>query len=261
LKIRLSGCALWMLCTLAMASEQTARTLDYTVLRELVHDVSHYTQGLVLHDGKLIESTGQYGRSALYEKDLDSGRVLRRFALDAQLFGEGVTVFRERIWQLTWRERIGLLFDLDLKPLGNFRYRTEGWGLTHDGRQLIMSDGSAQLHFLDPGDARVTGSLTVRDRGQPLRLLNELEFARGRIWANVWMRDDVAVIHPQSGEVEAWVRLAPLRQRFDPPPGWDPREHVLNGIAHDAQHDRFYVTGKCWPLLFELEIAPVPDAR
>lgn len=254
MKIGRSGCALYVFCTLALAGTQNARTLDYSVLRELPHDTSHYTQGLVLHAGKLIESTGQYGRSALYEKDLESGRVLRQFALDAQLFGEGVTVFDERIWQLTWRERIGLIFDLAFRPQATFRYATEGWGLTHDGHQLIMSDGSARLYFLDPRDTRVTSTLHVRDKGRELRLLNELEFAHGRIWANVWMRDDVAVIHPRSGQVEAWVKLEGLRQRFAPPSGWDAREHVLNGIAHDAQRNRFYLTGKCWPLLFELEI-------
>lgn len=233
------------------------QTLQWRLIRELPHDVSHFTQGLEIRDGKLLESVGLYGRSALFEKSIDSGEVLRFAQLPRNWFGEGVTVWRDRIIVLTWLQQVAQVFDLDLKPVARHRYTGEGWGLTHDDAMVVMSDGSATLRFRSPDDFAVMREIEVRDGSTRVTRLNELEFARGRIYANVWRSDRIAVIDPASGRVDAWIDLSPLRARLSQPPGWNELDHVLNGIAHDPDSDRFYVTGKCWPTLFEIEIAPV----
>lgn len=237
---------------------RAAPLLGFRVLRELPHDVAHYTQGLALHEGRVIESAGHYGHSALYVKELASGRVLRETRIAAEQFAEGTTVFGDRVWLLTWRERVALLFDMALAPRAQFAYAGEGWGLAHDATSLIMSDGSARLAFRDPRDFSLRREVTVRDGAAPVPMLNELEFARGHVFANVWLSDRIAVIDPTSGAVVAWLDLATLRTRFAKPAGWMEDDHVLNGIAWDASRDRFYVTGKCWPKMFELEIDPLP---
>jgi glutaminyl-peptide cyclotransferase len=231
--------------------------LQWQVTQTYPHDVNHYTQGLELRDGKLLESVGRYGRSALYEKRIDDGAVLRSAALPPTWFGEGLTVWRDTIIVLTWLERTAQLFDLDLQPIAQHRYAGEGWGLTHDDRHLIMSDGSATLRFRRADDFAVVRELRVTDAGRPVTRLNELEYARGHVFANIWQSDEIALIDPQTGQVRAWIDLADLKTRFAKPASWDAREHVLNGIAYDAARDRFYVTGKCWPALFELDIAPL----
>lgn len=232
-----------------------SQTLQWRVLRALPHDTGHYTQGLVLHGDRMIESAGRYGRSALYVKSIDDGRVLRHAAHPRNWFAEGVTVWRDRIVLLTWREHIAQWFDLALQPLYRHAYAGEGWGLTHDGRHLIMSDGSDHLQFRSPDDFSLVRSLRTTDRGTPVPLLNELEYARGLVFANVWRTDRIVAIDPASGSVRAWIDLAALKQGFSRPTGWDAQEHVLNGIAYDAKTDSFYVTGKCWPVLFELDVA------
>lgn len=240
------------------------QTLKWRVTRALPHNVDHFTQGLEIHDGRLLESTGLYGRSALFEKSVDTGDVLRFAQLPRNWFGEGVTVWRDRIVMLTWLERVAQVFDLDLRPVAQYRYDGEGWGLTHDDTHLIMSDGSATLRFRDPDDFTIVREVEVRDGDSRIAQLNELEFARGRIFANVWRTDRIAVIDPASGAVDAWIDLSPLRAQLALPPNWNPLDHVLNGIAFDPASGLFYVTGKCWPTLFEIEIAELPridDAR
>jgi glutaminyl-peptide cyclotransferase len=231
--------------------------IEWRVRASLPHDVQHYTQGFALHEGLLIESTGLYGRSALHVKELRSGRTLRSVSMPYSWFGEGATVWRGRIVMLTWRERIAQWFDLDLRPLHRFEYSGEGWGITHDDRQLIVSDGSARLAFRNADTFAIERSVTVRDGARAIAQLNELEYARGLVFANVWQTDRIAAIDPLDGTVRGWLDLAALRLRFAKPPQWNPVEHVLNGIAYDAKTDLFYVTGKCWPVLFELEVAPV----
>ncbi|SFF62668.1 Glutamine cyclotransferase [Fontimonas thermophila] len=231
--------------------------LQWRVLRTLTHDIAHYTQGLELHEGKLFESAGLYGRSALYIKELETGTILRETRLAPHFFAEGITIWRDRVMLLTWLERIALVFDLDLVPVGRHTYSGQGWGLTHDAAHLIMSDGSATLRYRHPDDFRIVRELQVTAEGRAVDRLNELEYARGLIFANVWKSDRIAAIDPADGRVRAWLDLAPLKSRFDKPAGWDEHEHVLNGIAHDPASDRFYVTGKCWPVLFELDVAPL----
>ncbi len=234
-----------------------APAIEWRVLASLPHDAQHFTQGLALHDGQLFESTGLYGASALHVKELRSGRSLRSTRLPRSWFAEGMTIWQGRIVMLTWRERIAQWFDLDLRPLHRFEYSGEGWGITHDARQLITSDGSARLAFRDADSFAVERAVTARDGARSITGLNELEYARGLIFANVWQTDRIAAIDPADGTVRGWLDLSALRLRFKKPAHWNPVEHVLNGIAYDAQTDRFYVTGKCWPVLFELEIAAV----
>lgn len=223
----------------------------YRVLRSFPHDPQAFTQGLLFWDGRLFESIGGYGRSALREVELHSGRVLREHPLPAQLFGEGLALAEGRFIQLTWRAGLGLLYDAQtLAPAGQFRYPGEGWGLAGDGERLWQSDGSAELRLLDPRTLEETGRLEVHDGNRPVSALNELEFVEGQIYANVWGTERIAMIDPASGRVRGWLNLEgilplPLQARAD----------VLNGIAYDRDARRLFVTGKRWPRLFQIELA------
>lgn len=237
-----------------IGTPRRAPTLQYRVVAEHPHDVASFTQGLAWREGRLFESVGGYGRSAVIETEVESGRARQRRALPADMFGEGLTFARERLIQVVWHSGIGFVYDLDLRELRRFRYTGQGWGIAWDGHRLILSDGSSALRVLDADTFAEIARIPVRDGDRPVGLLNELEFANGALYANVWHGDRVAVIDPASGTVRAWLELSALKTRFDKPAGWNPREHVLNGIAYDARSGRFYVTGKCWPKLFEIEI-------
>lgn len=239
------------------ASDGSAKLLGYRVLRTLPHDTSHFTQGLVYEGKRLYESAGGYGSSALHEIDLESGRSLRSVQLPGHIFAEGLAALGSELLQLTWRNQVGFIYDRSLREVRRFRYSGEGWGLTRHGSDLVMSDGSADLRWLDARSFERIRSLRVHDRGKPVALLNELESARGHLYANVWKSDRIAVIDPDDGGVAAWLDLSGLRSRFRKPAGWNAQEHVLNGIAYDADKELFYLTGKCWPVLFEVEIDPV----
>ncbi|GIW26429.1 MAG: glutamine cyclotransferase [Meiothermus sp.] len=228
----------------------------FRVVSTYPHDPTAFTQGLIYHDGFLYEGTGLYGQSSIRKVELKTGRVLQSRSLPQKYFGEGITLFQNRFYQLTWQNQEGFIYDLNFNPVGRFTYQTEGWGLTHDGQRLILSDGSAQLFFLNPHTLRPERILTVRAAGQPVTRLNELEYIQGRIWANVWMTNRMAIINPQSGNVEAWLDLTGLSllaQARNPNP-----DAVLNGIAYDPQNRRLFVTGKLWPFLFEIEVVPNP---
>lgn len=243
--------AFFALLFLGLGLAQTTPVWGFRVVNTYPHDPAAFTQGLVYHQGVLYEGTGLYGQSSLRKVELKTGRVLQSHRLNAAYFGEGITLFQNRLYQLTWRNQVGFIYDLSLRPIGRFSYETEGWGLTHDGRSLILSDGSARLYFLNPRTLRPERTLTVRADGAPVERLNELEYIQGRIWANIWMTTRIAIIHPQSGAVEAWLELGPLAllaQARNPNP-----DAVLNGIAYDDQNCRIYVTGKLWPYLFEIE--------
>lgn len=232
--------------------------LRYEIVATHPHDAGDFTQGLVVVEGRLAESTGRYGKSAVAIREIASGATVRRRALDAAQFGEGLALGAGRLLQLTWREGMALAYDLALNPVGAFRYTGEGWGLAFDGQHWLMSDGSDRIAFRRAGDFEVLREIRVTSRAGPVRRLNELEYAQGWLYANVWMTDRIAVIDPASGAVRAWLDLGPLRRRFARPPGWNEQEHVLNGIAYDAVSGHFYVTGKCWPALFELRVETPP---
>lgn len=227
----------------------------YHVVAQYPHDVNSFTEGLAFDSrGRLIESIGRYGQSALMVMDLASGKPLQTAALEPNEFGEGVTVVGERIVQLTWQNGVGHVYDGNFERVGRFLYDGEGWGLAYDGKRLIRSDGSPFLRFLDPQTYAERGRLQVREDEIPMRNLNELEYANGRIYANVWHSERIAVIVPETGQVESWIDLHPLIANMDKPDNWNIDDDVLNGIAYEPKSGHLFVTGKGWPLMFEIEL-------
>lgn len=226
-----------------------------SVVASYPHDPTAYTQGLTLYEGELYEGTGQYGRSTVRRVDLATGIVEQRRALRPEYFGEGITIVDDRLYQLTWKSGLGFVYELDtFALLRTFEIDGEGWGLTHDGTRLIVSNGTAELAFLDPETFDVVGRVTVLDDGQPVDQLNELEYVRGEVWANVWFDERIVRISPASGEVVGWIDLTGLYPRSQ-----RAREDVLNGIAFDPVSERLFVTGKNWPRLYEVELVPQSD--
>jgi glutamine cyclotransferase len=222
----------------------------YRVVRSHPHDRQAFTQGLIYADGFLYEGTGLHGSSSLRKVELASGRVLKEIRLAPIHFGEGITAFGDWIVQVTWRSRVGFVYDKrTFRLLRQFTYPHEGWGITHDGKRLIMSDGTSTLHFLDPKDFRETAVVSVFDERGPVTGLNELEYVQGVIYANIWPTNLIAVIDPGTGRVTARIDLKGLLD-----PGDAAGADVLNGIAYDARSDRLFVTGKMWPKLFEIKI-------
>lgn len=227
------------------------------VVAERGHDPEAFTQGLVWDRGRMYESTGLYGQSQVREIDPLSGRARRARSLSPRLFGEGITMSRGRLVQVTWKEQTGVVWDpRTLRRTRTFRYDGEGWGLATRGNRLLMSDGTATIRVLDDRTLRVVRRFRVHDDGVPLAYLNELEMVRGSLWANVWQRDEVVVINPRSGRVRARLDLSDLRRRL--PTGG--RAEVLNGIAWDRAADRVVVTGKWWPRAYVIVPPRLPNA-
>jgi glutamine cyclotransferase len=226
-------------------------TYTYRIVNTFPHDPDAFTEGLVYEDGWLYESTGLRGNSSLRRVELASGDVIQFYELPADLFGEGVTVFDDRVIQLTWTSNVGFVYDKgSFELLREFQYPSQGWGFTHDGEHLIMSDGTATLHYLDPETFDELWQIQVFDENGPVVRLNELEFIDGEIYANVWQTDLIARIDPGSGRVMSWLDLTGLLQPDIP----DRRVDVLNGIAYDPENSRLFVTGKWWPELYEIVI-------
>jgi glutaminyl-peptide cyclotransferase len=237
------------------APSAAAPVAGYRIVKVFPHDPEAFTQGLTYVDGVLYEGTGLNGRSSIRKVRLENGEVLQIHKIDAQYFGEGITVLGDTLFSLTWQSGVGFIFDrTSLRRKGTFTYRGEGWGLTHDGARLIMSDGTAYLRFLDKATQKETGRMQVLDGERPVANLNELEYVKGEVLANVWQTDRIARISPRTGKVTGWIDLTGLLNPRDAQ-GVD----WLNGIAYDAAADRLFVTGKLWPKLFE--IAVVPKAR
>ncbi len=226
-------------------------TDGYQIVHTYPHDPKAFTQGLIYVDGHLYESTGLNGKSSLRMVDLTTGQVLQKHDLPSEYFGEGLTDWGSTLIQLTWTAHKGFVYDrFSFSQLRTFDYQGEGWGLTHDSTQLILSDGTPYLRFLDPKSFRVTRRIhVVDDAGHPIDNLNELEYIHGEIFANIWHSDKIARISPQTGKILGWIDLSGII---------DPRElqgdAVLNGIAYDSTGDRLFVTGKLWPKLFEIKI-------
>ncbi|MEN8614869.1 glutaminyl-peptide cyclotransferase [Dehalogenimonas sp. THU2] len=228
---------------------------SYRIVNTYPHDRTAFTQGLVYDGGFLYESTGLYGSSSVRKVDPATGQVLQSFSLSSQYFGEGLTLWQDSLIQLTWQSKVGFVYDKDTFDLRrDFAYTTEGWGLTHDGSRLIMSDGTATLYFLDPATFAVLGQVNVHDGGTPVVRLNELEYIEGRVFANIWQTNKIVIINPADGEVTGWIDLTGL---LTPEQAGGVAVDVLNGIAWDAAGGRLLVTGKLWPLLFEIELVPV----
>ena len=252
------ACLLLLIATLCPLSAQAAEVVahpGYKVVHIYPHSREAFTEGLFYAHGALYESTGMNGASFIRKLDLESGKVLQQISLDPEYFGEGIVSWGSRLIQLTWRTEVGFSYDLaSLRRTGRFHYRGEGWGLTHDDHQLIMSDGSSTLRLLDPQSLQQTGSLSVTENGRPVPRLNELEWVKGRIYANVWLTRHIVVIDPRTGHVTADIDLGHLLPSSTPLA--NPTDDVLNGIAWDAEHDRLFVTGKCWPYLYEIKLLP-----
>jgi len=261
---------------------------SYTIVNKYPHDPNAFTQGLVYHDGFLYESTGEEGQSTIRKVDISSGRVIQKHDVPSQMFAEGLEILGDKFYQLTWQDGVGFTYNAaDLSPGPEFRYNGEGWGLTTDGTYLIMSDGTHILKYLDPTDFTVVKRQPVmQDTGKPLFLLNELEWVKGEIWANIWHSEDtqtqtmqgtfpnigkanyIARIDPPTGRVVGWIDLGGISpaDQFDnvsmaerPRSGYEINskgENTLNGIAYDEAGDRLFVTGKKWKNLYEIKIIP-----
>ncbi|HUO77536.1 MAG TPA: glutaminyl-peptide cyclotransferase [Thermodesulfovibrionales bacterium] len=226
----------------------------YKIVNIYPHDPSAFTQGLIYEGGYLYEGTGLYGKSTLRKVELKTGKVTKLLPLSPGYFGEGLTSWKGDLIQLTWREGKGFVYEKEsFRLVREFSYPTEGWGITHDDTHLIMSDGSPSLYFLDPGTFIQVRRMEVRDRGTPLSGLNELEYVKGKIYANIWPSERIAIISPQTGRVEGWIDLTGLSGSM----GHSPKIDVLNGIAYDRDKDRLFITGKLWPKLFEIKLIPV----
>ncbi|MGE4412901.1 MAG: glutaminyl-peptide cyclotransferase [Candidatus Caldatribacteriota bacterium] len=231
---------------------------SYKIIDVFPHDPEAFTQGLVWEDGFLYEGTGLYGDSSLRKVDLETGKILQLYQLSDDFFGEGITIFKERIYQLTWKEQIGFIYDADsFQLLETFSYSHEGWGITHDEKYLIISDGSPVLHFVDPLTFQEVKQIKVHDQQTPVYRINELEYIKGKIFANIWQTDLIAIISPESGEVFAWVDLSDILENVNIKIN-QPID-VLNGIAYDSLNDRLFVTGKWWPVIFQIEIIERPE--
>lgn len=252
----LSGCRDQSVQINGSIPPEMTQHMTYEVIRTYPHDPAAFTQGLLYHEGYLYESTGLYGQSSLRKVVLETGEVLQRVDLPPEFFAEGLALWEDRLIQLTWLEGTGFIYALeDFALFGQFTYPTEGWGLTHDGQRLIMSDGSHKLFFLDPGSMQITGFVEVTDQGQPVDRLNELEYIRGEVFANVWLTDEIVRVDPTSGQVLGRIDLSGILQEAQITQPVD----VLNGIAYDPDRNRLFVTGKQWPLLFEIRLVPIED--
>ena len=233
------------------ASQAGVPEYGYQIVHTYHHDPLAFTQGLVYVDGVFYEGTGLEEQSSIRKVKVETGEVLQKHDIPGQYFGEGIVVWKDSLLELTWKAEKGFIYDLaSFQPKGEFPYPGEGWGLTTDGKSIIMSDGSAQLRFWDPETLKETKRITVNDDGRPVDQLNELEWVKGEIYANVWQTDRIVRIDPKTGKVTGWINLKGLLT----PQDYNDLTDVLNGIAYDAKGDRLFVTGKRWPKLFEIKL-------
>jgi len=252
---RLKLCSFILLALLFLSASVAAgqATETYHVVHTYPHDQQAFTQGLIYVEGHLYESTGKEGRSSLREEDLETGRILQFHEVPDQYFAEGLTDWKNTLVQLTWQSHVAFVYDrTTFHLLRTFSYTGEGWGLTHNEKSLILSDGTATLRFFDPETFHEIRRITVKDNGKPVTELNELEFIHGEIYANIWHADRIARISPATGRVIGWIDLKGLMPRSQ----LSEDEAVLNGIAYDSAHDRLFVTGKLWPKIFEITLVP-----
>ncbi|HEX4080510.1 MAG TPA: glutaminyl-peptide cyclotransferase [Rhizomicrobium sp.] len=247
----IAACAAWIWTLAPGLARAELPVVPVQVVKTWPHDPHAFTEGLFFRDGLLYESTGLEGQSAIRVEDLATGRVLRGVAIPPELFGEGIVAWKDQLISVTWRSGTGFRWSLaNFRRLGEFHYDGEGWGLTEDGRNIILSDGTPTLRFLDPLTLNVVRRLSVTADGQPVERLNELEWVKGEILANIWMTDRIARIDPASGRVKGWIDVGALARTIG---DTDP-DAVPNGIAYDSARNRLFVTGKDWPLLFEVRV-------
>jgi glutamine cyclotransferase len=254
---------LGVLCCLYMTAcegntpiKQPVPVYTYKIINTFPHDPDAFTQGLAFENGILYEGTGPYGESSIRKTDLETGKILQIYKLPNQYYGEGITIYKDTIIQLTLDSEKGFIYNKNsLELLQEFPYTGEGWGITHDESHIIMSDGTSTLRLLDPATMKTTGRIKVRDNGVPVKLINELEYVNGKIYANIWKTNKIAIIEPD-GQVSGWIDLTGLldRQKYGNTPD------VLNGIAYDVKTGRLFVTGKLWPVIFEIGTGTIKPA-
>ena len=246
--------ALILSTLLPAAASAALPTYDFKVVRSYPHDTQAFTEGLLYRDGALYESTGLNGKSSIRKVDLATGKVLQSKDIPPQYFGEGLTAWGDTLVGLTWQTQTGFVFDLKTFELkSQFAYPGEGWGLTHNGKELIMSDGSSTLRFLDPKTFLEVRRIKVTADGIAVDQLNELEVVEGEIYANIWHTNTIARIDPASGKITGWIDFGKLYPQAGK--GLN-GENVMNGIAYDAEKKRLFVTGKLWPNIYEVKIIP-----
>jgi len=234
-----------------ISDKRTTPVYGFEVVHVFPHDPDAFTQGLVVQDGKFLESTGEVGHSSLRRVEIETGKVIEKVDVPPPYFAEGITLLKGKIYQLTWQQHLGFIYDAwTFDKLGEFNYTGEGWGLANDGVSLILSDGSNQIRFLDPDNFQVKKTIAVRDGQRAIELLNELEYVKGEIYANVWHTDRIARINPETGAVVGWLDLQGLLARGEV----SDEEAVLNGMAYDETSARLFVTGKLWPKVFEIRL-------
>lgn len=249
--VALLSCCSILIWSPSSCAAEPVRTPEkaYRVLRTLPHDPAAFTQGLIFYNGRFLESTGLYGESTLREVEVETGKVLRRRSLPSRYFGEGIALWSNRIFQLTWREQVLFVYDAEtFETIGSHPWRGEGWGLTLWSNRLVASDGTDRLRFYDPQTLQPLGEIVVHEKNRTIRFLNELETVGDEIFANVWRSDRIARINPITGEVVGWLDVSDLV----PPSVRGSFEAVLNGIAYDPDTGRLYITGKRWPVVYEM---------
>jgi glutamine cyclotransferase len=251
----LSASTLVILYSNYASAKSTTTVYSYTVINTYPHDTGAFTEGLVYSDGFLYESSGSgnFGESStLRLVNLTTGDVLQEYTLPNQYFGEGIAIVNNTIIQLTWQSNIGFTYNkTTFALLGNFTYPTQGWGLTFDGKNLIMSDGTDNLYFLNPTTFQQTGQIQVHDGNTSVVNINSLDCINGEVYANIWMTNKIAIINPETGQVKSWIDLTGLPDENNPN-----QNAVLNGIAYDQQNNRLFVTGKDWPNLYQIKLIP-----
>ncbi|MES2988422.1 MAG: glutaminyl-peptide cyclotransferase [Pseudomonadota bacterium] len=237
------------------AKDEMPKVQAVEVVKAFAHDSQAFTEGLFFQDGTLFESTGEEGTSGFRKVNLETGEVTQEVQLPSQYFGEGIVGWKDKIYQLTWKDQKGFIYNAkDFTPAGEFAYKGEGWGLTHNGKSVIMSDGTATLRFMDPDTMAQQSTVSVTANGCPVKQLNELEWIDGEIWANIWQTDLIARIDPGSGKVKGFVDVTALG------PATTDTDEVANGIAYDAGTKRIFVTGKMWPQLYQVKVGEAPPA-
>ncbi len=238
--------------------ENRTKSYGYVVVQTYPHALSAFTEGLVWDHGRVYEGTGKLGLSSLRRVDLHSGKILQLRECNPAIYGEGIAVLGDRIYQLTWKNHLAFVYDKhDFSLLETIKYPRQGWGLTTDNINLVASDGTSSLYFLDPKTLTAARKVTVRDHGRQIQYLNELEYIKGRIYANVYRSNRIAIINPTDGTVDGWVDLAGLGDGLK----LHDDDAILNGIMYDSQDNRIFVTGKYWPTLFEIRIQPARVAK
>lgn len=239
-----------VLAVLASCTEAKLKEYKLEIVAEYPHDTESYTQGLFFHDGDLYESTGMHGKSTFRKVDLATGDALRKLNFDKQYFVEGSVIFGNELYILTWESRVAFVYDANtLEYKSSWKYPREGWGLTTDGKHLIASDGTANLYFMNNQFALDRKQLVTID-GRPVRWLNELEYIKGKVWANVYTSDEIVIVNPKNGKVEGLIDCKGLLPKILRTESTD----VLNGIAYDPRTDKIYLTGKNWPKLYEVKL-------